>query len=59
MLKIGKIPNKWKQGTAIKIPKTGELNDCGNWKGIMLSLVILNIFCKILLVHLEPVIDQI
>ena len=46
-----------KQGTVIKIPKTGEPDDCGNWRGIMLSLVILNIFSKILLIHIELVID--
>ena len=53
----GEIPNEWKQGVIVKIPKKGDLSECGNWRGITLSPIALKIFCKILLNRMEPVLD--
>lgn len=39
-----KIPNSWKQGLIIKLPKKGDLTECENWRGI----TILNCAMKIL-----------
>ena len=33
------IPTEWKEFLLIKLPKTGILNHCGNWRGIMLLSV--------------------
>jgi sorting nexin-29 len=30
------IPNEWKQGLIIKLPKKGDLTKCSNWRGITL-----------------------
>jgi hypothetical protein len=38
------IPNDWKQGLIIKLPKKGDLTECSNWRGITL----LNVIGKIL-----------
>lgn len=40
----GRIPNDWKHGLIIKLPKKGDLTECSNWRGITL----LNIIGKIL-----------
>jgi hypothetical protein len=32
----GQIPNEWKQGLIIKLPKKGDLSECSNWRGITL-----------------------
>ncbi len=30
------IPEDWKTGLIIPLPKKGDLSDCGNWRGVML-----------------------
>ena len=42
----GMIPSEWKNGVIVKIPKKGDLSDCGNWRGITLSPIALKIFLK-------------
>jgi hypothetical protein len=32
----GQIPNEWKQGLIIKLPKKGYLTECSNWREITL-----------------------
>ena len=59
ILKLEIIPIEWKQAIDIKIPEKGQLIDCGNKRGIRLSLISLKIFRKILLNHMEEIIDQI
>ena len=53
----GMIPSEWKNGVIVKIPKKGDLSDCGNWRGITLSPIALKIFCKVLLNRIELVLD--
>ena len=53
----GKIPSEWKQGVIVKIPKKGDLSECGNLRGITLSPIVLKIFSKVLLNRMEPVLD--
>ena len=56
------IPQRWKEGLIIKIPKKGDLSQCTNWRGITL----LNTINKILaiIIHqristaLEPVLRK-
>ena len=51
------IPSEWKNSVIVKIPKTGYLSNCGNWRGITLSPIPLKIFCKVLLNSIELVLD--
>ena len=30
------IPQSWKKGLIVKLPKKGDLGDCNNWRGITL-----------------------
>jgi len=29
------IPDDWKEGYLVKLPKKGDLKECKNWRGIM------------------------
>ena len=33
------VPNDWRKGIIVRIPKKGSLSDCSNWKGITLLSV--------------------
>ena len=33
------VPEEWQKGIIIKLPKKGDLTDCGNWRGINLLSV--------------------
>ena len=57
MKESGKIPSEWKNGVIVKIPKKGDLSDCGNLRVITLSPIALKIFCKVLLNRIELVLD--
>ena len=39
----------WKQGLIIKIPKRGDLTECGNWRGITLTSVPSKVFGRVLI----------
>ena len=58
ILKLEIIPIEWKQGIVIKIPEKGQLIDCGNKRGITLSLISLKIFRKILLNHMKRLLTR-
>ena len=55
----GIIPSGWKNGVIVKVPKKGDLSQCGNWRGITLSPIALKIFSRVLLNRLELVVDGI
>ena len=33
------IPDDWKKGYLVKLPKKGDLKECKNWRGIMLLVL--------------------
>ena len=41
------IPQDWKVGLLVKLPKNGDLCLCKNWRGIMLLTVASKVLCKI------------
>ena len=43
------MPKTWKQGLIIKIPKKGDLTECGNWRGITLTFVPSKVFGRLLI----------
>jgi exonuclease III len=43
------IPDDWKRGVIVKIPKKGDLSNCKNWRGINLLCVTSKVFCSIIL----------
>ena len=54
-----KVPEPWKKGIIIKLPKKGDLKECGNWRGINLLSVPGKIFCRIMLRRMKASLDKI
>ena len=51
------VPQDWKDGAIIKLPKKGELCNCGNWRGITLLSVPGKVLCITLLNRLKDAVD--
>ena len=43
------VPQEWRQGYIIKLPKKGDLGECKNWRGIQLLSLPSKIFTRIIL----------
>jgi hypothetical protein len=52
------IPEEWKKGMIVRIPKKGDLGLCDNWRGITLISSPSKVFCKVLLNRIDEVIDD-
>ena len=51
------IPNDWNNGLIVKLPKKGDHQHGENWRGITLLSAPSKIFCRVLLIRIEGVID--
>ena len=51
------VPNEWRQGVIVPLPKKGCLSDCNNWRGITLLSVPGKVFCSVLLNRLQKEVD--
>ena len=51
------IPEDWKEGLMIKLPKKGDLHDCKNYRGIMLLSVPGKVLNRILLERMRSAVD--
>ena len=54
-----KVPETWKKGIIVKLPKKGDLSVCGNWRGINLLSVPGKIFCRVLLQRMRQTLERI
>jgi hypothetical protein len=52
------IPEEWKEGHLIKLPKKGDLSDCGNYRGIMLLSTIWKVFNRVILNRMKGQVDK-
>ena len=52
------IPNDWKIGHIVKLPKKGDLGQCKNWRGIMLLSIPSKVLTRIILERLKNAIDK-
>ena len=52
------IPEEWKKGYLVKLPKKGDLSSCNNWRGIMLLSVPSKILTRIILERLKRALDK-
>ena len=51
-----RVPDTWtKKGIIVKLPKKGDLSECGNWRGINLLSVPGKIFCLVLLQRMRRI----
>jgi len=51
------VPEDWKKGVIIKLPKKGSLKDCNNWRGIILLSTLGKVFSRVLLNRLQDAVD--
>ena len=57
MLIQSKKPDQWSKCDIVPIPKSGNLEEVGNYRGIALSAVIAKIINNMLLNRIQPYID--
>ena len=53
-----KVPEDWKKGVIIKLPKKETLKDCNNWRGITLLSTPGKVFSRVLLNRLQDAVDR-
>ena len=53
-----KIPEEWRKGLLIKLPKKGDLSYCKNWRGIMLLNMASKVFCRVILERIKTALDE-
>ncbi|KAK2179617.1 hypothetical protein NP493_480g03044 [Ridgeia piscesae] len=51
------IPTEWKEGYLVKLPKKGDMQDCNNYRGIMLLSVPGKVLNRVILDRLKTVVD--
>uniref|UniRef100_A0A914VPX7 Reverse transcriptase domain-containing protein n=1 Tax=Plectus sambesii TaxID=2011161 RepID=A0A914VPX7_9BILA len=52
------VPEDWRRGVIIRLPKKGDLSKCNNWQGITLLSVPGKVLCIVLLRRLRQAIDD-
>ena len=52
------IPDEWKEGHIIKLPKKGDLSICGNYRGIMLLSAPGKVLNRVILVRIKSAVDK-
>ena len=53
------IPKEWSKGLIVKLPKSGDLGNCDNWRGITLLSIPSKVFCRVLLNRIDKALDAI
>ena len=53
-----RIPEEWRKGLLIKLPKKGDLSCCKNWRGIMLLNMASKVFCRVILEGIKTALDE-
>ncbi|WKY17320.1 hypothetical protein Q1695_001710 [Nippostrongylus brasiliensis] len=57
-LRLGRIPNVWKESRTVLIVKKGQREDIGNYRSVSLLSVVYKIFTKIVLNRMERILDD-
>ena len=52
------IPEEWRIGSIIKLPKKGDLGNCNNWRGITLLSLTSKIFSRVILQRMNIALDN-
>ncbi|XP_033105093.1 uncharacterized protein LOC117107507 [Anneissia japonica] len=53
------VPEDWKSGIIVKIPKKGDSLDCNNWRGITLLSIPGKIFSRIILERMKTSLERV
>ena len=52
-----RVPNDWRRGLIIRLPKKGNLMECGNWRGITLLPVAAKVLGKVIITRIRDTVD--
>ena len=52
------IPTDWKKGLLVKLPKSGDLSQCGKWRGITLLSIPSKVLTRVILERMKDAIDK-
>ena len=52
------VPQEWRKGYIIKLPKKGDLSECKNWRGIQLLSLPSKIFTRIILERIRAAVYE-
>ena len=52
------VPEEWRKGLLVKLPKKGDLSSCNNWRGIMLLSIPGKVLSRIMLERLKASLDK-
>ena len=52
------VPKQWNKGLICKIPKKGNLQECGNWRGVTLLPLVSKVFSKVLINRIQTGVDS-
>ena len=58
LLKHNLKPRQWSEIDMLPIPKSGDLSDTGNYRGISLTSVVAKLVNKMILIRIQPKIDK-
>ena len=52
-----RVPNDWRCGLIIRLPKKGNLMECGNWRGITLLPMAAKVLGKVIITRIRDAVD--
>ena len=47
------LPEDWRRGLIVKLPKKGDLMECGNWRGIALMAVAAKVLGRVIITRIQ------
>jgi hypothetical protein len=56
--RTGVVPDDWKKGLLVKLPKKGDVTNCKNWRGITLLSVTSRILSRLVLNRVKICIEE-
>ena len=52
------VPEDWKDGAIVCIPKKGDLSNCDNWRGVTLLSIPGKVYCQVILNRIREAVDK-
>ena len=52
------IPDDWRKGLLVQLPKKGDLSLCNNWRGITLLSIPSKFLCSVILQRIKTEVDE-
>ena len=54
----GEVPEDWRNGAVVCIPKKGNLTECDSWRGVTLLSIPGKVYCQVILNHMRDAVDK-